>query len=491
MAKLNNDSQQEIDSIEVQLRLGNLAEAQARLGLIRKSELTEPQTLQMANIARRANRPQLTLQLLKSYVRPRIPNSKPAPAKHKAEYAMGLQRIGAVNEAMSLLREIDAIEFPLVDLYKMFCAFSVWNYEDGLIAGERYLAAGKFESTYQQLIARVNQAAALTAMGRIPEAQNSLDDLRTELNKDKHALLLTNTLEISAQLAILQHDFKSARKFLNNADQLISKNSFQDRLFVDKWFSILNALEKKDRSILQNFRKHAIELGHWETLRDLDYFQLQIEPNLTLAHWLFFGTPYSFYRRRLLSNLPQFFNFSSEKVTASLKPNPKYSLSLFSIESDIGDIAHRTAVYLASDFYRPFRVGELFSALFPESFFDPDSSVNRIQQTIHRAREFFSENKWPARILEKDGAYSFRLNENTGLQCYSTPPKAPTGFSREKIVTAFLAHKINSPDFSNSQAASALKLSSDQSRRLLNDAVVAGCLEKLGAGKTTTYVFKI
>jgi hypothetical protein len=68
------------------------------------------------------------------------------------------------------------------------------------------------------------------------------------------------------------------------------------------------------------------------------------------------------------------------------------------------------------DFYRPLRIGALFSELFPGEVFDINSSPDRVHQFLRRARRSLRAHKLPLKIVETHAFYSLEITGNISFR---------------------------------------------------------------------------
>lgn len=443
----------------------------------------EAHVLRAANLARRVHRPRLTLKWLHARIRPEAGlRQSPASPEEVCEYAVGLHRIGAYREALELLEAPGVDAAPQACLYQAFTHFAQWDYGRGLTLIESYLRHPGLTDVYQRRVGLINQIAALVFLEDYTRALAVADPLLEELRRDQQSLLWANLLELRSQIHIGRGDLSSARQELKEARELLQSFETVEGLFVEKWTAIVDALERKDPEVLQDFRGRALKLGHWETLRDLDFYRLKIAPNEREFRWLYFGTPYPAYRRRLEQEFATRFAPPADGWVG-YGDGAHVEIDPLRVGDEVGEISHRILVLLLRDFYKPQRVGEIFSALFADEYFNPTSSVNRVHQNMKRAREFIETLGWPIRLEERDGGYGIRLGEQTKLFARVHPLPLTT----EGLVLESLRPHFGEKDFSAQEVAVALGASLAKAGRLLKRASESAQIEKTGAGKNTRY----
>lgn len=472
-----------LEDLERQVREGLLRDVQERLEKLRLTGWGPDHVLRAANLARRVHRPRLTLKWLHPRIRPEAGlETEPASPGEVCEYAVGLHRIGAYREALELLRGPGVDGAPQARLYQAFGHFAQWDYVGGLSFIESYLRHPGLTDPYQRRVGVINQIAALVFLERYAEALSVADPLLEDLRRDRQSLLWANALELRSQIHIGRGDFRSARSELREAGGLLQSFETVEGLFVEKWTAILDALEKNDPGVLQEFRAKALKLGHWETLRDLDFYRLKIAPQEGAFRWLYFGTPYPAYRRRLREEFAARFAVPAE-AWVQHGEGADFEVDPLRVGEELGEIPHRILILLLRDFYKPQRVGEIFSEIFPDEYFNPSSSINRVHQNMKRARDWIAELRWPIRLEEREGAYGLRLGERTRIFVR----EHPLPLTGEGLVLESLRPVFGDREFTAQEVSEKLGASNAKAGRLLKRALASSQIEKTGAGRNTRY----
>lgn len=68
-------------------------------------------------------------------------------------------------------------------------------------------------------------------------------------------------------------------------------------------------------------------------------------------------------------------------------------------------LVHRLLCILCSDFVRPLSMGTLISELYPDEYFNPNSSPQKLGQTLSRLRQWLHDHSIPLEILVKNESY--------------------------------------------------------------------------------------
>lgn len=149
---------------------------------------------------------------------------------------------------------------------------------------------------------------------------------------------------------------------------------------------------------LQRLRQEAVEVAEWESLRDIDLYAWKVHADQDAYHRLVLRTPYAGFPRyvdrlrqgsrdrgsgshRLRLELAwrhesvssTEFDFHTGEFSTGLKLRPQ-------------SLNYRLLHALLKDAYRPIRTAELFFELFPDEYFDTETSTKRVQQVVQRFR---------------------------------------------------------------------------------------------------------
>ncbi len=381
---------------------------------------TRLETLELARLYRRMGNPENTLRLLTPVVRPKAALLKAASNEEKLEYAIALQRLGSLVEATELLGTLNPAELPDVLLVQAVFLFSNWDYASAIGIIEKYLAMIPQDS-YSARLGRVNLCAALVHEGRA-EADNLLEGLIRDTQVNEEYLLMVNAFEISAQNEVRKGDYDKAELLLKKAEEVLSGVKVLDFLWVVKWKNIVQAFRQNSVAPLDVVRDEAQRKKHWETLREVDFYRLQIEYSEAVFLKLYYGTKSPFYRARIRKLFPQ--GPQVEEIVRAAGGNMELAgtgesgLDIFALTGELapGTGAHALLVHFLSDSYRGFRTGELHSILFPGDYYNPDTSLNRVHQTVSRFRKTLSETIADVEVDIDDYVYRLQINKDARIR---------------------------------------------------------------------------
>ncbi|MEQ1876340.1 MAG: hypothetical protein ABL958_06825, partial [Bdellovibrionia bacterium] len=275
------------------------------------------------------------------------------------------------------------------------------------------------------------------------------------------------------------------------ASSILNEAGALDDFCVMKWRTLLEAQGKATGGKLRGLaelKKEAEKRNHWETARDADYYRAKLTSDAELFAFLFHGTPHESFRKRILKAIatepPEFYQWKVGRGAGARV----FDVAAGTVEGKevlkTGQLGHRLACVLASDFYRPARTAALFSAIFPGEYYDPQSSPHRVHQNILRLREWFARKHLPAEI--DPGPYGFRLRATGPLIIRVRASGRETRV--DKIVESL--RSLGVPEFKSSDVIRATGLSKRTALRILDDAVRSGKLEIERAGRSTRYRLK-
>lgn len=464
-----------LESLETQVRAGELDSVRQFLLSPELHSVPRPFASRLANIARRAQRPSLSLKILQPLVRPKVKGLTQPNRDERLEYAYALQKVGAKNDAFRLLSELSQ-DHAKAHLALAFHYMQQWDYRSALSHLERLLGAPNLPA-YDHTVTQVNRLACLVAL-EDANAEHLYPELERDVAKAGSQILKANIMEIMAQYWIDRRAFRRARDLLSAARTLIAGPEDVYRMLIEKWLVVADAMENNRPEELERFREKALALKHWETLRDLDYVRAKMDPSSSWAEWVYFGTPHAGFRERLQS-----VRIFPESCWIARDSQIRVKWDPWFVPQSEGEIVHRFVVSLLSDFYRPARVGEIFSSLFPDQYFDVEVSPNRIHQIASRARAWLTEREIPVRLEEEAGSYSLRWD--AGLAIFAR--KATLKFT--KVEFLFGRYREARPlALSSRDWAEKLGFHPEKCKRLLREASAAGFLVVQKKGPYSKYV---
>ena len=437
----------------------------------------------LAKCCRRTGLIAIGLRLLHPIIRSHKILDEPVTANEVCEYSALLARNGSVHEALELLKNVDNSIAPEALLYQGQCHILKWEYSEATDYFKRFLNSKGDE--YSKLITRVNLISGYIVLSKLNEATETLKETIELVQNVGATRLLANCYELWGQVYFWQNDFSNSRMMLKRASEIFNNAQSVDQLLILKTESIMKAIEENSVAPLTQFRKLAMQRKNWESVREADLFMLKVTSNQSQLDHLIFGTPHVEYRRRI-ENL------------VGAHPNQNYVLgndqgSQINLQTGLvtgtgklplGKKIHQVIKTLTRDFYAPTNMGTLFFELYPEEYFDVDSSPFRIRQAILRTRQWLKQNNIPASIIQSQGAYRFLITGDFGIKLQLEQQAVNPTLTRWQQLKEKISPGVS---FTSEQICNELGWSRTTFRRLADWACDQQELLRQGTGKATTY----
>lgn len=466
------------------LRKGDSRRAWGILKEIPVNKVPRKHAWAVANLCRRVNQYSKALKVLSPLIHGEA--AKAPDERELAEYAVNLQKVGSVEEAIRILRGIDPEKEPSALLNLAFCHFNIWRYEPAIPMLRHFLQLTDPES-YPYFIGLVNLAAAQVECRRDDEARKTLDELLMQAQARGYAKLAGNAHELLAQIDIKLGRYGEAETRLELSRRLLAHDNTTDFLFVRKWKAVVRAFKDGDARLLDAFKAEAAKAFHWETVRECDFYLCQVDRDEDRIGRLYYGTPFAGYRKKIRDSFADW--APKREYTFGKKNKPLLDLHRGTFRGEVivnlGKKVHELLYLLASDLYRPMRLGDIYSRLFPGENFNIDSSPNRVHQLVMRAKTLLEEHRVPISIdLEN---HQYRLG---GLENVRILYRAAQEFGEK---SDFLADSLRScyadTPFRAKDARERFGIPLTSMNRLIAKELAAGRLVKMGSGPRTRYRF--
>ena len=470
---------------EAHLRGGQDNRVIKPLGKLNTAQIPRVWRCRLANIARRAGLISLGLRILTPAVRSQESETVLPSDDELAEYAILLQRCGAVSEAMSILASIDPRKAPIANLHRAFCHFNRWEYAEAMPFLEAF-AAG-VSDPYQRMVGNVNLSAAMVGLGRFEEARGRLVHDIAYAQENGYSRLQASCHELMSLAALHTRDWAVAEREIRAAQLLLPEGASLERLMTEKCRAALDAFQRGSIEPLLGFRASAMAWPHPETVRETDLFSLHVSFDEARFRHLFFGTPFPRYRERMCRMLNQRPGETEFRLGSAKGPCLDLQSGLVSDGRALkpsGGLCHQTIEILFRDFYRPQRVGSLFGELFPGEYFNVFSSPVRLRRVLFRARALLRAADIPIEIVERRGTYAVRVEPGFAV---SVPLDRQPVATYDSWLRLLREKFTNGASFSAMDARQALEISVSAAQRFLVRARDRGDLERFGAGANTTY----
>ena len=476
-----------VDECEKHVRDGQTSRAAHVLRLLTIKSIPRIHRLKIANLCRRVMLIRRGLMVLAPIVLDRESKfiSKGATPAEIAEYAALLLRVGAVNEAIGILENLNREKTPEANLYLAFCRFALW--ENGLAADSlrTYLQFGL--TPYMSLVGKVNLAAALVdEKGSREECLALLAENIEYAKREGFQRLLGNCYELRAQLFLSERKFAPARSDIDASYALFASDKSLGNHYARKWDAILQGMKSKNPEPIDRFRKEAQKIGHYESVREADLYRLKVEFDLRRFSYLYMGTPFLAYRKRIEKELGQ--NFSQKSYRFGYRNSKCIELEDFSVDGKAmlkpAKNTHRLVEILLRDFYKPMSLGELFSAVFPQERFDVYHSTDRLHKIIRRARRELKDTGLPITVEEVEQRYRIELIGPIAIEIPLAERKINFNNAHLQVLQKnMMAEK----EFSALEGREVLGFSKASFNRFINAILLEGLAVRLYTGPATRY----
>ncbi|MBI3556774.1 MAG: hypothetical protein HY074_10965 [Deltaproteobacteria bacterium] len=490
-----------LENIKVLAKNGDFSQARARLRqLMQKAQLTRELRLELAYLANLSFAPKLALQSLHRFLRPRerAPQNG-ATDEERIEYAKALIQLGFSNEAQALLREIRSPAL-LPRSYRMLSLAYLrrWDFNEAATVLE---LLPKLElSRTDRIVSQVFLAVAvLHGQNDFARAETILMGVLKETNQKFFKAFHWDAWQVLAQVHYLQKNWAGTRCCLAEMKALrMAGPDGRFDLIHDKWLALMRlnisgtqkrAMRELDRVVLGFFA-----IGEWEQVRSCEYYRSVCTKDRLLLHRVYFGTPFPGFRCKLLeaaglteADLPSFHDFD---LKDSASRSTARRIELFSGKLGYGEIPIRVLQAVLSDIYIAPRVTELHERVFPGEYFNPRSSIRRMQQAIYETRRWLRRQRIPLAITETAFCYRLTSLQNVALRIPLWSGNRPEASLRQQRCDGYLARineAFDAQQFSAQDLARLVGISVRSARRYLSSAVAAEALERTGASRDIRY----
>lgn len=496
---MNIFSSNDLALVDEMIRTGQQSQAQLLLQRIAPANLKRSDFARFANLLARVGLSHRGLRLLNPLVRdPRLQDG--ATPEEKLEYAYLLIKIGALQEARSILEELNPATHPDCLLYSTFALTPEWRYAETISLLSKYLEHLDGGRPYSALVAKVNLTAAMIFCRYDEEAAKHLQEAKSEAVNLNAAFLLGSLHELTAQLALTQERFLDAEVALNEASRLLKASVTAENLYVRKWRLVLEFL-KSPRPFdltpqLLEFRKKAMAHREWEVARDLDFQLLRrLRMDETFA-FLYCGSPTDVFRRRLETTFP---NFPLPKDTYAWSGQPGLiAKNSYDVQTgtdsrglefmERGQSPHRLLLILCRDFYRPQSLAQISAWLYPDELYHPTHTPVRIHQIVSRLRRRLKEARVPILISSFGGTLRIDFKKPCALvKHWRLDQEQPTKVDLESEPALV---RLAGSSFQARELAIVMNISISSAIRRINRLLAEGKLVREGTGKKTYYRLK-
>lgn len=495
------------EMLEDHIRRGQILAAERELSLLKVGSIPRKWAVDFANISRRLRMEDWGLRLLRPIVRAEPPVTPNTTEAELCAYAGLLIKVGALPEASAILQKLESSSIQNVPIFQSQICIAQWDYKGAAVYLLKALKMDGLDP-YQACVVEVNLVSAYIFLGKAKDAEERLREILLRCQENSWDLLYGNALELSAQLAVLQRKKPEADRLLTEAQARAGQHS-RYSIFIEKWkllseiFHVSPGEERFDSALenIEALRTRAQKLNSWESVRDLDYQLALVLNHENLFLNVYFGTPYPAYRKRIESifrergwKIPQTYfrkmlSAPAERVL-SVEEGKEIGRDDLS-ELKPGQMLHRLLNILATDFYKPFGVGELFSRLYDNEYFNPDTSPDRVAKAVQQLRKWFATNQIPLEVTVNEGRYglvatapyALKVSQKTKSSAEITDANGERSLQKLKAEWPYKS-------FSMQIAADFLGVSASSLRRVFQSALDEKKLFKSGVGRSTLYRFQ-
>jgi hypothetical protein len=390
-----------IQHIDQLLKNANYQQALLEFKKLTVLSLKRESLLEVCHLARRIGFPYFILKKLNPIIDPDKNLKQPATNEEKALYAHGLSRIGAFQEAQSLLTRIPD-NIPEKHFYIAQNLMHQWKYHETISHLKKY-AELLSEHQYEFWICQVNLLSAYSFTQNYELANSTIENLLSGV-QSKYPLLHANSLEIYSQILLHTKRYTEARNRLEQASHILKNSNSNYELFVKKWNLIIDMLEYKlfSDSAFNQTRELAIKKQSFETLREIDFYKSICTSDLELFSKVYSGTRFYSYRQKMknqfqVNKINPKIKFMEENLNSDIEPT---NVDLQNVPVTLNQ--KKLLYIILSDFYSPIQLGEAFRKLYPNEYFNPYSSELRLYRHYENLKKSLYKLNYPLEIHWKN-----------------------------------------------------------------------------------------
>jgi len=507
------------DQILELVRSGTLDQLDLKIRRILRLEPNEWERVALADLAVKGHQFNLGLRILHPDLFPDGAHVAQGLAEGRMIYAKTLIWMGAFGAARRILSAEDLQNrYEALDLLGL-AEIKRWNFKAASEALKRRALVDEEDEHSRVISLRLQaQAAAFLPDGEAL-SEDFFEKVLRYAHPERHAAFILETHHIRAITRIYHGRLREGLRDCQHIIERLGGTGFQN-------FLPMAELARKvcEGSIRPHEAARALDRmrGRWRNFPHrglLRQHEFVIARHLGIregfAH-LYFGSPYAGLRSEVLrwvdpADLPAYIDSPLQQPASSSKEF--YDPWLFFQKSPAtkkGQLLFRMLSAVASDFYQPPHLLEVFHLLHPGEIYSPISSPNRLTQSLHRFKNLFRKTRTGLCVEVQSGRAVLTTKKHLRIRIHrenllmedeaasfsssSSLPAVP-GENRLQIsapptVRAALQAVVQTwthSTFGAREAAEHLGLSHRSAGRILQAGVEAGILQVEGAGRSTLY----
>ncbi len=480
--------------IEKLTQTGIRSQALQLIHLLLQSKPKREYLVRLANFSNRNNSYVLAMRILYPIIKVQNQLSNITPTFLEINtYATSLIWIGSFNEAEHYLNQIS--DFHPSWLTKAFLHLGRWEYKKALPYLKKYIHSPEL-TNYQRLVGEINLLSVYVGLRLEHDAIKLFNKLQKNLIENEHHLLLGNSHELIGQLYYFKLAFTEAEYHLQCAQTLLKDRAYRYRIFVEKWLAILNLHKNPDSIKAQSglifVRNEASRINHYETIRDCDFHLARLTKNYELMRKVYWGSSNRGYKNILMQNYPldidvmKKFNNKIENIIYNptnianinydSKEDGNFSLTNLNneVNLDMMNLSSKLTCNknfwtilneITKDIYKPPKIGELFSVLYSNEYFNPFTSPSRVRNMVKRLNIELKFLFYEPRIQLKNGNLLFS-SDNT--ICIKRPIQLFVHY--DQFLLKVFKQKWGSKRFNVTQFSNEMKISKPTAKMILKSA---------------------
>lgn len=425
MAAIEMENFKSLENIDNLIKGGQLAKARQALLEIKSqysdlNKVSSKERVYYCSLLRRSDLSIEGIKILQPIIYPKARRANAANAEERLEYASCLVRLEILNEAEKVLKTIDFNQYPIAYVRIGFLFITRWDYEQANDYFKNYIEH-PLADPYNIKIAQLNLLQGLVYLRKVEEAWSFAKQLLKTFDPVENKLLLGAVYEFCAEIFRLKKDNVKAVMFIESAKDLLQGDQSLDEFLIRKQEGLILCQAVKQIGILTKLRKEAQQRKHYESIRDLDFHIALIKKNERLLNQVYWKTQSQFYKNRIRQlaeenkiNLDvNFYQFGKNKGLC-------FDLSSHQLSGVLQNLKpHKSLAKLLTAFlvegYKPLQIFDLFSIVFEDEIFFPDSSSDKMHQLIKRLRHYILKNNLPMQIVCKGKLYQLQITGHFSL----------------------------------------------------------------------------